>query len=107
VILRSFIPPEHERDIAHLDAALAVAAGSPMRVQRADAVTWLGEALSRPVDPDVRTIVWHSLLWLYLPARDRMAIEATLAAAARPVARIAYEPHRWGTQAKMQVTAYW
>jgi hypothetical protein len=106
LILRSFIPPEHQEDLADLDAALALAAGSNIRVQQADALSWLAEMLSRPVGEGVRTVVWHSLFWLYLDGKYQAAIEDLLAATATPMARIAFEPYSWSTPGRLQVTVY-
>lgn len=70
-ILRSFIPPEHTSDRQELDAAPALAAGAGTKVTHAGAADWLRDQFEQPVDDGVVTVVWHSLVWLYLdPVAD-------------------------------------
>ncbi|MFC4500615.1 MULTISPECIES: DUF2332 domain-containing protein [Streptomyces] len=109
LILHSFLPPERDIERMELDDALALAARSEVRVDKADAADWLAAELARPAgDGDVRTVVWHSLLWGYLTPRQQTDIERVLseAAARMPLARAGFEPHNWGLAPRLQVTVY-
>lgn len=109
LILRSFLPPERDVELLELDEALALAARTGLRVDRADAVDWLEAKLAEPSgDRAVRTVVWHSLFWPYLGTRQQDAIERILSGAARrmPLARISLEPHTWTSPPRLQLTLY-
>jgi hypothetical protein len=108
LILRSFIPPEWTVARMELDDAIALAANTHVRVDAADAVEWLAAELSRPADRDVRTVVWHSLLWEYLTPRQQTQIEELLCQAAQrmPLARACLEPHNWTLAPRLQVSVY-
>lgn len=108
MILRSFLPPEIGEFRRELDAAIAVAAGSGVVVERAGAADWLRARLAEPTDPDACTVVWHSLFWLYLDSAEQADVEALLidAAESGPVARVSWEPPYWASPARLQVTVY-
>ncbi len=108
-ILRSFVPYERVIEQMDLDDAIALAARSMVRVDKADAGDWLIDELRRPVaDRSVYTVVWHSLFWEYLKSDEQIMIEETLirAAGRMRLARIAYEPYSWLTAPRLQVTLY-
>jgi hypothetical protein len=107
-ILRSFLPYEKEIRRLEFDDAIAVAAASGLRVDRSDAIDWLERQLSAPPARSVTTVVWHSLFAGYLSPREQNAIEELLDSAARhmPLARIAYEPHRWSAAPRLHVVDY-
>ena len=86
--LRSFLWRDQTRRRARLDAAFAIAARAPARLDRSDLVPWLEERLAD--DPaGVATVVHHSSVWQYLsgPARDRMRAALRRAGAAATAAR--------------------
>ncbi|MFD8477998.1 DUF2332 domain-containing protein [Kitasatospora sp. NPDC059673] len=106
--VRSYLPFEHTFLHAALDDALDLAARTPVRVDRADAVAWLRDELAAPAGPSVRTVVWHSLFLPFLTPRQHHALEQVLteAAATTPLSRIAFEPHDWTTPPRLQLTQY-
>lgn len=78
-------------------AALAVAAEHPPVVERVDAVT----AASRLVPTEgTVTVLWHSVMWQYLPAEDQTQVLEALdragrrATATAPLVHLAMEPRR-------------
>lgn len=83
--------------IERLRGALAVAAHIPARVEQAGAGDWLPGELGRPA-PGTTTVVAHSVVWRYLPAREQEAVERTIitagsrATAAAPLAWLRLEP---------------
>ncbi|MFE6904699.1 DUF2332 domain-containing protein [Streptomyces sp. NPDC057717] len=109
MILQSFLP--HERDIEQLelDEAIALAGRYGLEVEQADAVEWLADQLDpRKANRSVCTVVWHSLFWGYLDARQQADVERLLTHAAQStrVARVGFEPHDWSTASRLQVTVY-
>lgn len=79
----SFLWPDQLDRFERLRAALAVAAADPITVDGADAGAWLAERLApRPSSTEpVATVVFHSIVWQYLPAATKDAIRDELAAA--------------------------
>lgn len=107
--LRSFVWPDQLDRLARLEAAFEVAAGLPVTVERADAVSWLEAALAEPV-ADVVTVVSHSIMFQYLAAADRSALLDLLErAGARatkraPLVWLRMEPG--GDQAEVRITSW-
>ena len=73
MLLRSFVWPDQADRHARLDAALTVAAEVPVTVERADAAQWVADQLAEPV-PGVATVVYHSIVWPYLPVDTRAGL---------------------------------
>lgn len=95
--LRSFVWPDQAGRHERLDAALAAAAEVPATVDAMDAAAWLEGQLADPA-PGVATVVYHSIVWQYLPRATRDGVRAALdAASARasgesPLAWLRMEP---------------
>ncbi|SDG46748.1 hypothetical protein SAMN05216553_108206 [Lentzea fradiae] len=108
MILRSFIPPEHDAQRWDLDDAIELAAKVGLRVDRAPAGRWLRENLVPPAEQDVATVVWHSSFWPYLSEDERDEIETTLTAAAgsMTLARVAYESPDFRSNPRLTVTIH-
>lgn len=94
--LTSFVWPWQLDRHHRLAAALEVARRSPVTVDRATAGVWVREQLARPADPDVLTVVWHSVTRMYWPAEETRLLEAAVAEARgrMPLAHVALE-HAW------------
>ncbi|MEV7323709.1 DUF2332 domain-containing protein [Streptomyces sp. NPDC093970] len=108
MVLRSFIPIERDIEELELDDALKLASASRIRVEKADAVSWLRNELAKPVEKGVYTVVWHSLFWWYLSPEEHAEVESIIATSARRMrlARICYEPPAWGKDLRLQTTVY-
>jgi hypothetical protein len=97
LLLRSFVWPDQAVRLAALDAALAVAAAHPVTLTRADAAEWLDERLAEP-QAGVATVVYHSIVWQYLPTATQVTILGLMEAVGRaatdaaPVAWLRFEP---------------
>jgi hypothetical protein len=78
--LESFVWPDQLERLGRLRVALAVARRDPPRVERARAGTWLARELVSPA-PGVATVVFHSVVWWYVPESEREAIGAELRSA--------------------------
>ena len=94
-LLACIFPDEFARfDL--LERAIAVARETPATVERADLARWVADRLARP-RPGVATVVYHTIVWPYLPDAVRDAAEAALAAAgerataAAPLALLSFE----------------
>lgn len=91
-LLRSFVWPDQADRHARLDAALAAAAEVPASIEAADAASWLDRQLAARVS-GTTTVVFHSIVWQYLPAATRTGVLAALdaaGAAATPEAPLAW-----------------
>ena len=98
LLLLSFVWPTNLERFNRLRAALELAVALPVDIDEARAATWLEAQLASPAD-DVATVVYHSIVWQYLPPdeqrRARGAIEEAGARATRraPLAWLRLEPH--------------
>jgi hypothetical protein len=80
LLLRSFVWPDQADRHVRLDAALAAAAEVPVVVDRADAASWVADQLAEPA-PGTATVVYHSIVWQYLPADTKAGVAAAVEAA--------------------------
>lgn len=79
--LRSYCWPENAARLARLDAVIGEARRKPPRLDRADAADWVEARLAEPQTPGVTRVLFHSIVWQYLPVEGRARIEAAMAAA--------------------------
>lgn len=99
--LASYVWPEHRERLDRLQAAAALAQRWPVAVEAADAPAWVERQLAVP-RPGVASVLFHSVMWQYLPAPTRAALRECLAAAGArarrnaPLAWLAFEPDRQG-----------
>jgi hypothetical protein len=101
LLLRSFVWPDQADRHARLDAALSAAAdvagSQPVVVDRSDAATWVAGRLAEP-RPGAATVVYHSIVWQYLPDDTRTGVTAAIESAGAvatpdaPVAWLRMEP---------------
>ncbi len=95
--LQSFVWPDQMDRFLRLERAIEVARRVPASVDRADAVSWIENQLAGP-RPGVATVVFHSIVLLYLSpkARERfteiIAEAGQRATAAAPLAWLSMEP---------------
>jgi hypothetical protein len=75
--LLSYVWPDQGERFHLLEGALDVARRVPAPIARADLVDWLGEQLATP-RPGVLTVVFHSIVWQYLPDEKRDAVRRVL-----------------------------
>jgi hypothetical protein len=99
LLLRSFVWADQLERFTALDAAIAIARGTPVTIDRADALEWVEARLAEPSD-GVATVVFHSIVWQYLPREKRHAVKAAIESAGRhatrqaPLAWLRMEPGR-------------
>lgn len=78
--LLSYIWPDQTARMARIAAAIEIARAGGVRVEPADAADWLERRLSEPQPGHVH-LVYHSIIWTYLPPATQARIEAMLRAA--------------------------
>lgn len=94
----SFLWPDQLERFDRLRAALDVAASDPITVEQADAGDWLARELTTAAPAGTATVVFHSIVWQYLPAATKDAVRAALADAGasaapdRPLCWLRMEP---------------
>lgn len=97
LLLLSFVWAGQVERFRNLERALDVAATDPAPVDVADAGDWLAAQLTGR-RAGRTTVVLHSVVWQYLPASTKQAVDLALAGAARrattdaPLAYLRFEP---------------
>jgi hypothetical protein len=95
--LRAFCWPDQTERMARLEAALALAAVHPPRIDRDDAADWLEARLAEPQAEGTGRAVFHSIVLQYLDEAGRARIGQAMAMAGqqatpdRPLAWISFE----------------
>lgn len=95
--LLSYVWADQIHRVARLEAALELAGKEHRRVEQADAAEWLPRMLDVPQPPGVTRVLFHTVVWQYIPPAQREELEALIAktgAAAtreRPFAHLAVE----------------
>nr|WP_241773084.1 DUF2332 domain-containing protein [Erythrobacter sp. SG61-1L] len=98
--LKSYVWPDATERMARIDAAIALAAQQKPDLVRMDAGDFVADMLARPQQEGVTRVLYHSVMWQYLPHETRAAITAAMeeaggnATAARPLAWVRLETNR-------------
>jgi hypothetical protein len=98
--------------MARLDIAIAMAERSAPELVRMDAGEFVRDVLGRPQEDGVARVLFHSIVWQYLPAATQQAITALMeeagkaASADKPLAWIALETNRETFKHELSVR-YW
>jgi hypothetical protein len=79
--LKSYTWPENTDRLERLDRIVAMAKERRPDVTRADASGWVEAQLARPQSAGVCRVLFHSIVWQYIPADGRQRIEAAMAQA--------------------------
>jgi hypothetical protein len=111
VRLLSFVWPGQADRFVRLQDALAIARDMPVDIDRAAVDDWLPAQLASRV-PGVATVVFHSIVWQYLPAETRTRVVETIDAAGEaatddaPIAWVRLEPAPKYAHAELQATIW-
>ncbi len=95
--LMSYVWAGHTERLERLRAAITLAQQLDVRIDQEDALPWLQRALATP-QADTAMVVYHSVVWQYLPAQTQAGLRAAIeAAGARateqaPLAWLSFEP---------------
>ena len=110
--LLSYVWADQAHRLQRVDAALKVAAARHQTVDRADAAAWLEAKLGAPPTPGVARVLFHTIVWQYLPAEVKARIEAllarlgTAATPKTPLARFAFEQDATPGSGRMDLTLW-
>jgi hypothetical protein len=94
--LKSYLWPDQPQRLERLDAALAVAASYPPVVERSSATDWLAARLPETT-AGVHRIIFHTVMWQYMPDSDKARAEALIrhhgrfASADKPLSWLRFE----------------
>lgn len=114
--LMAYIWPDQMYRVERTEAALKLAAADGRKVERIDAADWVEREFARPQLPGTCRLLYHTIVWQYLPTETQARIEAALARAAAaatdgaPVAHFSVEtdhdPDGANTGAPMSLTVW-
>jgi hypothetical protein len=82
VRLRSFVWPDQFERMALLDSALRAAVDLDIALEAVSAADFVSDVLGDQVDGQV-SVVFHSIMWMYVPEAERERIQRDLDAAGR------------------------
>ena len=95
--LKAYVWADQRERLLRLESAIGLARLYGPRVERADAADWVRVKLQEPVTASA-TVLYHSIMWQYMPAETRADIRASLQRAgdqatdAAPLAWLRFEP---------------
>jgi hypothetical protein len=98
--LKAYVWPEATERMARLDIAIAMAGRAAPELVKMDAAAFVQERLAAPQEPGVTRVLFHSIVWQYLPEATQQAITGAMEAAGakataeRPLAWVALETNR-------------
>lgn len=110
--LKSYVWADATERMARIDAAIALAGEKRPDVVQQDAGDFVKAMLARPQEKGVTRVLYHSVMWQYLPVATRDAITVMMDEAAakatpeRPLAWVRLETNRQTFAHELQVR-YW
>jgi len=110
--LKAYVWPDATARLARIDAAIALAGQQSPDLVQADAGAWVPQMLARPQQTGVTRVLYHSIMWQYLPPETRAGITAAMeqagaaATAATPLAWVRLETNRETFRHELAVR-YW
>jgi hypothetical protein len=110
--LISYIWADQRHRLHRVEAALAHAAKHGRTVDAADAAEWLAGKLATPQAADTTRVVFHTIVWDYVPAAAKERIDALISAAAagataqQPLARLTMESDTTPGSARLDLTIW-
>ncbi|MFO6430120.1 DUF2332 domain-containing protein [Erythrobacter sp. W302b] len=78
--LKAYVWPDAGERMARIDAAIALAGAQPPDLVAADAGDFAETMLARPAQPGVARVMFHSIMWQYMPAATQARITAAFEA---------------------------
>ncbi len=109
--LRSYVWPDQPQRLVRVEGAIRLAAEKRVTVERADAAAWVAERLSCPA-PGHTTVLYHSIMWQYMPTETQAALRATVeragaaAAVDAPFAWLRFEPPTAKGRPELRLTCW-
>jgi len=96
--LMAYIWADQAHRLARTAAALALAAAEGRKPERLDAASWVEREFSKRQEPGTCRVLFHTIVWQYLPDESQERIKAVIRASAEaatsvaPVAHLGVEP---------------
>jgi hypothetical protein len=109
--LRAYVWADQRERLSRLESAIALARAYGPRIDRADAADWVRARLGEPAKASA-TVLYHSIMWQYLPAETQADIRASLERAgdratnATPLAWLRFEPSHPETRPELRLTVW-
>ncbi|MEO7569545.1 MAG: DUF2332 domain-containing protein [Croceibacterium sp.] len=110
--LKGYVWTDAQERMGRIEAASALAAKKPPRLERQDAGEFVAERLAAPQANGVTRMLYHSVMWQYLPKATRREITAAMEAAGaaavpeKPLAWVKLETNRATFRHELSVR-YW
>jgi len=110
--LKAYVWPDAQERMGRIEAAARLAAERPPQLERKDAGTFVEERLAAAQGAGVTRVLYHSVMWQYLPEATRRSITAAMEAAGsratveRPLAWVRLETNRQTFRHELSVR-YW
>lgn len=110
--LKAYVWADATERMARIDAAISLAGKKRPDLVRQDAGEFVRDMLARPQEPGVTRVLYHSVMWQYLPEATQEAITRIMeeagprATAERPLAWVKLETNR-STFAHELMIKYW
>lgn len=110
--LISYVWADQLHRVQRVEAALALAAAKQRTVDSSEAAAWLEQKLPTPQMPGVARVLFHTIVWDYVPAASKARIDtlvARIGAAAtreRPFARLTVESDEIRGNARIDLTVW-
>lgn len=110
--LKSYVWPEATERMVRIDAAIDLASDNPPDLVAMDAGAFVDERLAAPQDESVTRVIFHSVMWQYMPVETRDQITSAMERAGnqatpeKPLAWIRLETNRETFRHELSVR-YW
>lgn len=110
--LKAYVWADAQERMGRIEAAARLAVKKPPLLERKDAGAFVAERLASPQEAGVTRVLYHSVMWQYLPEVTRRSITAameqagTQATTERPLAWLALETNRQTFRHELTVR-YW
>lgn len=114
--LLSYAWPDQPERLNRLASAIGFAKDKanedPVKIDKVDAAEWVEDLFSRPQQNGCVRVLWHTIMWQYLPEKTKARIAAAIEKAAKqtkgdaPLARFAYENDGQSDSARMDLTLW-
>jgi hypothetical protein len=109
--LRAYVWPDQPERLSRLESAIDLARAFGSRVERADAADWVRAKIREPAEGRA-TVLYHSIMWQYVPAKSQADIRASLehagdrATSAAPLAWLRFEPLHPDSRPELRLTLW-
>src|ERR1700722_10437943 len=109
--LRAYVWPDQRERLSRLESAIDLARAYGPRVERADAADWVRTRF-RESAAGGATVLYHSIMWKYMPPAPKAALRASLeeaggrATSAAPLAWLRFEPIDSVSRPELRMTVW-